>query len=52
MDRKIKRRLKKRRDMEHVQGHLKMMLETQDGSTVLTFTQFTYNISFTHTKNP
>ena len=43
-----------KRDMEDVRKvHLKMVLKTQDGSTVLTYTQFTYNISFTHTKkNP
>jgi len=39
-----------KRDM---QVHLEKMLKTQDGSTVLTYTQFTYKISFTHTKkNP
>jgi len=36
-----------KRDM---QVHLEKMLKTQDGSTVLTYTQFTYKISFTHTK--
>jgi len=50
-----KRRLK-RRDMEDVRKFIwRWCCKTQDGSTVLTFTQFTYNnnISFTHTKkNP
>jgi len=50
-----KRRLK-RRDMEDVRKFIwRWRCKTQDGSTVLTFTQFAYNnnISFTHKqKNP
>jgi len=33
--------------IQRVKVHLEIMLKTQDGSMVLRFTQYTYNISYT-----